>query len=156
MKALFFLVLVVSMPVPSNRADCVCIKDPHPSKEKIRAERRQEYDRASAVFEGKVVAVDAYKVTFRLAKRWKGPSQDEVVLSTGATVGYEGTPLPKECSYQFKLGDEYLVYAYGSEKEMQASICVTLTIKDAADEEKGLDEIRPHEKIRAKSVAAPD
>ena len=70
---------------------------------------------------------------------------------TGAVPGYEGTPLPEECSYQFQLGEEYLVYAYAAGEKLKASICSTLMIKNAAAEEKGLDQIKTHETIREKS-----
>jgi hypothetical protein len=61
--------------------ECVCIKDPHASEERVKAERRQAFDKATAVFAGKVVALDAYKVTFRLEKRWKGDSSPAEVKS---------------------------------------------------------------------------
>jgi len=140
-----------SLPPATRAADCVCVKEPHPSEEKIKADRRQVYDKATAVFVGKVVALDAYTVTFRLEKRWKGDSLDEVILSTGAVPGYDGTPLPEECSYQFHLGEEYLVFAFGGAKKMTAYTCSTLLIKKAAAEEKGLDKIKLHESIREKS-----
>jgi len=151
MKLLLIVVLIFSLPPATRAADCVCIKQPHPSEEKVKADRRQVYDKATAVFVGKVVALDAYTVTFRLEKRWKGDSLNEVILSTGAVPGYEGTPLPDECGYQFQLGEEYLVYAFGAAKKMKASICSTLLIKNAAEEEKGLDKIKLHETIREKS-----
>ena len=132
-----------------RRRECVCLKDPRPSAEKVKAERKQSFDKATAVFAGKVIAIDAYKVTFRLERRWKGDSSlGEVVLSTGAISGYGGTPLPKECGYQFHLGEEYLVYANGAVEKMEADACLTLPIKSAADEERGLDQIRPHQTIK--------
>ncbi len=151
MKLLLFFVLIFSQPPTTHAADCVCVKEPHPSEEKVKADRRQVYDTATAVFAGKVIALDAYTVTFRLEKRWKGDTLDEVILSTGAVPGYDVTPLPEECSYQFHLGEEYLVYAFGAAKKMKAYICSTLLIKNAAEEEKGLDRIKLHETIREKS-----
>jgi hypothetical protein len=151
MKLLLFVVLIFSLPPATRAADCVCVKESHPSEEKVKADRRQVYDKAAAVFVGKVVAIDAYSVTFRLEKRWKGDSLDEVILSTGAVPGYDGTPLPEECSYQFHLGEEYLVYAFGASKKMKAYICSTVLIKNAAEEEKELDKIKLHETIREKS-----
>jgi len=148
MKLLIFVVIIFFLPPATRAADCVCVKDPHPSEEKVKADRRQVYDTAAAVFVGKVVALDAYTVTFRLEKRWKGDSLDVVILSTGAVPGYDGTPLPEECSYQFHLGEEYLVYAFGAAKKMKAYACSTLLSNNAAEEEKGLDEIKPHETIR--------
>ena len=151
MKLLLFVVLIFSLPPATLAVDCVCIKESHPSEEKVKADRRQVYDKAAAVFVGKVVALDAYSVTFRLEQRWKGDSLDEVILSTGAVPGYDGTPLPEECSYQFHLGEEYLVYAFGAAKKMKAYICPTLLLKNAAEEEKELDKIKQHETIREKS-----
>jgi hypothetical protein len=152
MKPLLLLILLFS-PAPLMRSpECVCIKDPHPSEEKVKAERRQAFDKATAVFVGKVVALDGYKVTFGLEKRWKGDSpRGEVVLSTGAVRMYDGTPLPKECSYYFQLGEEYLVYTYGAVEKMEADGCLTVPVKSAAEEEKGLDQIKPHEIIGSKS-----
>lgn len=151
MKLLLFVVLIFSLPPAVRAADCVCVKEPHPSEEKVKADRRQVYDKATAVFEGKVIALDAYTVRFRLEKRWKDDSLEEVSLSTGAVPGYAGTPLPQECSYQFHLGEEYLVYAFGAAEKMKADICTTLPIRNAAEEERGLDQIRLHETIREKS-----
>jgi hypothetical protein len=151
MRLFLFMILVFWFPPPTHTADCVCVKEPHPSPEQIKAQRRQAYDRASAVFAGKVIALNGYTVTFSLQKRWKGDSRDKVVLSTGAVAGYDGTALPEECSYQFQLGEEYLVYADGSAEKMKASICSTLPVKNAAEEERGLDEIKPHETIKEKS-----
>jgi hypothetical protein len=107
------VVLTFFVPLAIHAAECVCVQESHRSKEKIEADRREAYDKATAVFAGKVVAVDAYTVRFKLVKRWKGDKTDEVILSTGAVPGYDGTPLPEECSYQFHLGEEYLVYTYG-------------------------------------------
>ena len=146
MELLLYVVLVLLTPA-TRSVDCVCVKEAHPSAEKIKADRKLAYDRATAVFEGKVVALDSYTVTFSLQKRWKGSAQKEIVLSTGAVPGYDATPLPEECTYRFQLGEEYLVYAYGSADKLKASMCSTLMIKNAAEEEKGLDQIKPHEAI---------
>jgi hypothetical protein len=154
---LFLLVLLVGFfSVPRGNADCVCIKEPDRSAEKVRSDRRKAFDKATVVFEGKVVALDSYRVTFRLRKRWKGPTQDEVKLSTGAVRGYDGTPLPKECSYRFELGEEYLVYVNGADDNMEAVSCLTFQIDSASDEEKTLDQIRAHETIHAKSGVLPN
>ncbi len=147
MKLLLLVVLVFSLSPETSAADCVCVKEPHPSQKKVKADRRQTYNKATAVFTGKVVALDGFTVKFRLKKRWKGDTLNEVVMSTGAVPGYDGTPLPEECSYQFHLGEEYLVYAFGTAEKMKAYICSTFPIRDAAAEEKGLDEIKRHETI---------
>ena len=82
---LFALIVLVAMGLePHHNLDCVCIKDPSASEEKTRSERRKALDKATAVFEGRVVALDSYHVTIKLQKRWKGPAQDEIILSTGS------------------------------------------------------------------------
>lgn len=147
MSWLLLVLLSVFFTRSHRTPECVCIKDPHPSVEKIKSDRKQVFDRATAVFEGVVVASDDYRVTLRLRKRWKG-TEDEVILRTGAVRGYDGSALPEECGYQFKQGEAYLVYAYGEREEMKASYCSTLQLKDAAEEEQGLDEIMIHETIK--------
>lgn len=151
-KLLLSVVLLFSLPSAIRIFECVCVKDPHPSSEKVKADRRRAYDQAAAVFAGKVVALDAYIIKFSLEKRWKGDSQDEVILTTGAVRGIDGTPLPDECSYhQFHLGEKYLVYAFGAGGNLKTDFCLTLQAKDAVEEEKDLDEIRAHEVIKEKS-----
>lgn len=150
-KLLLCFLLVFPQPLAMRPPDCVCVKDPHSSVEKIKADRRKTYDLAGAIFEGKVVALDAYTVRLRLMKLWKGTSPDEIVLSTGAVPGVDGTPLPEECSYDFRLGEEYLVYAYDVDGKLKTDVCSTLQLLDATDEEKGLDEIKPHETIKENS-----
>jgi len=150
MKLLIIVVIVFVLSASSaaNIPECVCIVDPHRSPEQVKSDRRKIYDQAAAVFLGKVVSLDGYVVKFRLEKRWKGNPEDEAILSTGAKPFPDGSLLQEECSYQFHLGEEYLVYAYLKDQKLQAYLCSTLKAKDAADEEKGLDEIKPHEVIR--------
>jgi len=151
MKLLIVVLLVVFLTPAHRIPECVCIKEAHPSNEKIKADRKKAFDGATAVFEGEVVALDSYVVTFRLRKRWKGPSVGEVTLRTGAVAGYDGTPLPEECSYQFQRGEAYLVYAYGEAEKMKTSICSTFKLQNASEEEKGLDEIKAHSTVREKN-----
>jgi len=88
MKLLSLSVLLL-FSIAFRAPECVCIKEAHPSEEKIKAVRQQAFEKATAVFEGKVVALNPYFVTLRLQKRWKGPGQNEIVLSTGAVPGFE-------------------------------------------------------------------
>jgi len=140
------------MSSATSNPECVCIKDPHRSPEQVKSDRRQIFDKTAAVFLGKVVSVDAYGVKFRLEKRWKGNPEDEAVLSRNPAGTFpDGSPIPEECAYGFRLGEEYLVYAYLKDQKLRNDDCSTLKAKDAADEEEGLDEIKPHEVVREKS-----
>ena len=148
MKLFLLVALVFSLSVEMRAADCVCVKEPRPSAEKIKADRKQAYSQARAVFAGKVVALDGFTVKLRLKKQWKGDAVDEVILSTGAVPGPDGTPIPEECSYHFRLGEEYLVYAQGTAEKMKAYLCSVFPIKEAAEEELGLDEIKADETLK--------
>src|SRR5262245_22557805 len=143
MTILLFIILLLSLKPIGPNFDCVCVKPPNRSAEEIQVERKRIYDNATAVFVGKVVALDPYKVTFKLSQRWKGNANaNEVVLSTGAVEGFDGSPLPKECSPQFKLGQEYLVYAFARDKMLTAGSCWTFSLNDSLEEQRGLDQIK--------------
>ena len=137
--------LTFSLALAAHAAECVCVKEAHPSAQKIEADRRQAYGEAAAVFTGKVVALNAYAVKLKPVKRWKGDDADEVVISTGAVPGPDGTPIPDDCDYNFRLGAEYLVYARGVAGKLRAYLCSALPIKDAAEEKKWLDAARRRE-----------
>jgi hypothetical protein len=85
-----------------------------------------ERDRATAVFAGEVTEMDApggllissadpVQVTFNVSQVWKGPQQPTITLTT-----------PREsasCGVHFETGAAYLVYAVGSEDELQVFLC---------------------------------
>ena len=96
---------------------CSCVRPESPDK---------ELERATAVFAGKVTAIDRgdglfnsgltpVEVTFQVSEVWKGPAQATLIVHTGWGGG--------DCGYGFQPGNEYLVYAHGSETELKASIC---------------------------------
>ena len=132
MKLLLLFVLVFPLSLEPRAASCVCVKEPNPSEAKTKADRRRAFDESVAVFTGEVIALDGFTVKIKLHKRWKGDDAREVILSTGAVPGHDGTPIPKECSYQFRLGEQYLIYAYGAAEKMKADICATSPLKEAA------------------------
>ncbi len=85
-------------------------------------------EQSNAVFSGEVMDVEGVsftrmfgmsipseKVTLRVSEVWKGPQRDTLEVSTprdGAT-----------CGYNFKEGQEYLVYAYGKEQPFKVDLC---------------------------------
>src|SRR5689334_2619539 len=145
---LTFLIIVLFMLLSGARYECVCIQDPHRTQDQIRSDRKKAFDNSKAIFEGKVVAIDPQTVTFQLNKRWKGGNSDVVTLSTGAVKGVDGTFIPKECGYQFTLGEVYLVFAADFGENIEANSCLTTLLKNAGLEENGLDQIRLHDTIR--------
>ena len=156
MNLLLLFVLVFPLSLEPRAASCVCVKEPNPSEAKIKADRRRAFDEAVAVFTGEVTALDGFTVKIKLHKRWKGDDAREVILSTGAVPGHDGTPIPKECSYHFRLGEQYLVYAYRVSGKLMADTCSAFPIREAAAEEKGLDEIKRHEIVSQSSAGMRD
>ncbi|MGI8494478.1 MAG: hypothetical protein ACR2L1_04085 [Pyrinomonadaceae bacterium] len=72
----------------------------------------KDYNRTIAIFTGKVVELDQFKVKFKVDKIWKGNISSEFIMSAGAvpTVNIPNG-FTFDCDYQFELGKTYLVYA---------------------------------------------
>lgn len=75
----------------------------------------EEFELSKAVFSGKVVDIKVRRslkgyttqsVLFEVTKTWKGVEQSQIRITTGQGGG--------DCGYNFKKGNEYLVYAYES------------------------------------------
>ncbi|MFN2452608.1 MAG: hypothetical protein ABR577_00120 [Pyrinomonadaceae bacterium] len=128
---------------------CGCVGMPEkPTPEQARAMLIKDFNGASAVFSGEVIALNTFKVKFKVDKLWKGDIGDEITMSTGAKDNGDGTYTSSSCDYHFKLGEKYMVYAYGaSSKEVQAYACTrTRPLNYAEQETKDLDEVWPHVK----------
>lgn len=146
---LSILSAVVLISISAGKAfGCVCVLDPNPTPEKIRADRLKAFETATSVFTGEVVSLELLTVKFKVNKIWKGEASPEISLLTGARDNSDGTFTVNSCDYSFTAGQRYLVYAYGSPGEMKTHQCSrTVLIKYAATEMEGLDEIRPPVKI---------
>jgi hypothetical protein len=72
----------------------------------------KDYNRATAIFLGKVIEREQFKVKFRVDKVWKGDIPREFVISSGEFPHEKGEGvINSSCSYEFKIGESYLVYA---------------------------------------------
>jgi hypothetical protein len=100
---------------------------------------KYERNKAKAVFSGKVLRIDQIKgakgkptgvvrVKFSVDKSYKGAETSIITVST--------TNACCICGYPFKVGEEYLVYASGSDsKALRASICSrTKNLRNAAED----------------------
>jgi hypothetical protein len=94
---------------------------------------------AAAVFEGRVTAVEdvpvqgevgtgTKRVTLALVRTWKGlENKESVIVSTSASSA--------SCGYMFEPNTSYLVYASGSEANLEVSGCSrTRAMADASDD----------------------
>ena len=138
--ALLILALFSSLDVQA----CSCVgRDPF----------RQQFERADAVFVGRVVGVkdrfhvfrrlwmyflDAtgrdyerhygYAYTFSVERVWRGPGARTVTILTGRGGG--------DCGYPFERGRDYLVYGYRNDSDVWSTdICTrTSEVADAAED----------------------
>jgi hypothetical protein len=137
---------------------CVCVGLPEKSTpEQSRAMLVKDFNEAFAIFSGKVIALDTFKVKFKVDKLWKGDFGSEVTMSTGARDNGDGTYTSSSCDFNFKLGENYLVYAYGaSAGEIQARACTRTRLLRYADQEmKDLDEVWPHKQMNQGEEETP-
>ena len=114
----FISILFISS-FPSNTSACSCAE--LPSVE-------EEFEQSQAVFSGKVVDVREKRsikgyitksVLFEVTNTWKGVKQSQIIITTGQGGG--------DCGFDFKEGQEYLVYAnestmYGA-KVLVSTLC---------------------------------
>ncbi|MBP2241515.1 hypothetical protein J2Z40_002078 [Cytobacillus eiseniae] len=98
-----FIGMILISASPTYTSACSCAE--LPSVE-------EELERSKAVFSGKVVSVreKGYgkghapkSVLFEVSNTWKGVQQSQIIITTGLGGG--------DCGIDFKVGEEYLVYA---------------------------------------------
>ncbi len=74
---------------------------------------KEKFRRSRVVFVGKVMGIERLEaeanVEFQVLRSYKGSTSEKLVLSTVA-VG----SMAAVCGYEFQVGEEYLVYAYGA------------------------------------------
>jgi len=125
-KIHFFMPLLLSMIFFTGEAfGCRCILPDQPvSDDTLTANVISEYNKALAVFSGKVVEIDVYRVKFEVEKVWRGKFEKEPTMSTGTINLGNGTSMRSSCDYNFEKGESYLVFAGGaSTDEMKATKC---------------------------------
>jgi hypothetical protein len=149
MRKLTIISTLILLSVSADKAlGCVCMLEPNPTPEKIRAERLKAFDKAANVFSGEIVILDRFTVRFRVDKIWKGPVSEEITMLTGMKDHGDGIFSSSSCDYHFTKGEKYLVYAYGPPEELKTHACSRTTLLKYAEEEmRGLDEITPHRAV---------
>lgn len=149
MKKTYLILLVVALLLihPEVTLACVCeLPDRVLSAEEVTALITQRLHGATAVFSGRVVEADTFKVKFKVDKQWKGHTTEEITLLTGAVKNTDGTLSSSTCDYGFRLGDSYLVYASGNTDGLRTHKCSgTNLIKYAEKEIEKLDKIKAEE-----------
>ncbi|MFZ3591136.1 hypothetical protein ACOI1C_18275 [Bacillus sp. DJP31] len=134
MKNRVFLVLALCLGLsvigtsisPSTAYACSCIE---PGAVEV------ELERSDAVFTGKAIEIKEQKqlgggtinkILFELIATWKGESKSQIVITTGQGHG--------DCGYDFRQGEEYLVYAHRSSMYGYNNTGLTTIVCDRTNE----------------------
>jgi len=108
-------------------------------------------NRSTVVFSGKAVA-EEYRpivtpppgwseggeilvIKFSVARWWKGSGEGEVFLHTGVARFPGGYTRIAGEDFKFKVGEEYLVYAFGENESLVTDQCARTTKLENADED---------------------
>jgi len=96
--------------------------------------------------------VSVLALRFEVTYWWKGDPINEVVLTAERKIGPDGKEIIPDCEYPFKLGENYLVYAYEGKHGLETSVCTktkmlsvctkTKTLKQAEEDLKALRKIK--------------
>jgi hypothetical protein len=132
----------------------------------------EELKHSTVVFSGKAVA-EEYRpivtrqpgwpeggeilvIQFSVERWWKGSGGGEVFLYTGVSRSPGGYTRILSEGFNFSVGEEYLVYAFGDVDNLTTTACERTTKLEKGDEDlKALGEGRLPEKKKATSVRSP-
>ena len=116
-----------------------------------RASVAEELNSAMAVFSGHVIA-DEYRpvvspvsyapagsevlvVRVAVEQWWKGSGEFEVVLQTAVIRRPDGTVRRYSSDFRFRVGERYLVYAYGPAEQLRTDDCRRTAALEKAEED---------------------
>lgn len=112
-------VSMMTISIPSKAYACSCVQP---------LTVQDELSRSETVFTGRVLEVKEERtngylsnsVLFETSQIWKGGSESQIMIRTGGGGG--------DCGFQFKKGEDYLVYAnpssmYGDKEQLVTIIC---------------------------------
>jgi MYXO-CTERM domain-containing protein len=98
----------------------------------------EAFERAAAVFEGRVAAIEPVKrgedvapqfheVRIEVTRAWKGVEDEIVLVRTRADEA--------ACGFNFQKGESYLVYASATDRGLDVSLCSRTVPMDRAGED---------------------
>lgn len=111
---IYVLILMVSYCALAEKSNACFSSAPSDNLQTLKEKNNfvRDFNNAQAIFTGKVIAIDDYKVKFSLDQIWKGNLTEEFIMSTGK-IRYENkVAMTSSCDYEFRAGKSYLVFAY--------------------------------------------
>lgn len=92
----------------------------------------KELGRHQSAFAGKVTGITGDRITFDVARVWKGPREKALMLTSNSRPG---------CTFAFEVGKEYVVFADGQKDALSTDQCVpNRELADAGRAVKQLDQ----------------
>jgi hypothetical protein len=107
------LLALAMLAASAGPADaCSCAWEEPGSPAALEQRLRQQFEHATAVFAGEVVAVTRYAATFRVERVWKGTPAEVITLGTSRRMG-DGLMSTNTCTLDFRGAERrtYLVFA---------------------------------------------
>jgi hypothetical protein len=97
------------------------------------------------VFSGEVIEVILYEAKFKVERIWKGEGKDEITMWLRGKDN-KGNYIITSCDFEFRKGEQYLVYAYLAEGKLRTHVCSrTISLMNAEYGLKELNEIKQPE-----------
>jgi hypothetical protein len=156
MKRITMLLAAFGLMLASYTSASACVCDLPLKRVSLKKAIAKAKSEAEVVFSGQVIELDDSIVKFRVERLWKGTPAEEIVLTnTGMGKAPSGDRIISSCAYNFRMGEKYLVYAYGSEGKLQTHKCTrTAVSEDAVEDYMMLENLAPKKKVRALLLAA--
>jgi len=160
LRILLLILILVLQATPNLAMEC-----------RARRSVSEQLRHSTAVFSGEAVA-EEYRpiltpqpgwpeaseilvIKFSVQRWWKGSGEREVFLYTGVLRRPGGFVIVGE-DFRFKVGEQYLVYAFGDVENLATTSCERTTqLEKAAEDLKALGEGRLPLKKEAPSVPSP-
>jgi hypothetical protein len=122
LSLMFSIAIVVAISNGQVASACSCAIQPNPAT---------GLAASTSVFEGRVAKIESGQqnnlVIFDVTQVWKGPISKTITVSTAANQ--------TSCGYDFELGKQYIVYAYGSSQALGVESCgKTTTIENGTQD----------------------
>jgi len=153
--SLLFSLFTFLLLSPSEALACRCVPPGHPL---------EEFEKADGVFAGQVINIESIidhygdttkstKITFWVEEAWKGVTFQTLAITTGPTGGM--------CGYEFKKGEQYIVYANGdNEQTLSTSICtrtnkLIFAHEDLKELGEGNKEFQPNANLSMSVIEVP-
>lgn len=151
MKRVTMLLAAFGLMLAGHTSASACVCDLPLKRVSLKKAVAKAMSESALVFSGQVIELDDSMVKFRVERLWKGAPAGEVVLiNAGAGKAPDGDRIISSCAYNFRMGEKYLVYAFGSGGKLQTHKCTrTAVLEDAAEDFETLENLAPKKKAKA-------